>query len=99
MSTAQIKECIPVGCVLPTEVVGGREKGERVWGVSVHGGLFDRDLHPLPEDRLTHASENITLPQTSFAGDNNCHFLDVPCKKDSICETGMYKIYKFTLHL
>ena len=24
-----------------------------------------------PVDRMTHASENITLPQTSFAGDKN----------------------------
>ena len=34
------------------------------------GGLCHRDLHLPPVNRMTHACENITLDQTSFAGGN-----------------------------
>ena len=36
-----------------------------------------------PVDRMTHASENITLPQTSFAGGNK-DVLAVPLKMNQI---------------
>ena len=41
-------------------------------GVSVQGGLWGLcpGGDPPPADRMTDASENITLPQTSFAGGN-----------------------------
>ena len=45
------QECIPVGCVPPA-------------AVAVPGGSTP---HPRWTEFLTHASENITLPQTSFA--------------------------------
>ena len=40
-------------------------------GVPGLGGVVHLVSHsPPPVDRMTHASENITLPQTSFAGGN-----------------------------
>ena len=33
------------------------------------------DIIQRPHPRMTHASKNITLPQTSFAGGNNCKFI------------------------
>ena len=35
------------------------------------GNPFPRPVTPLWAETLTHATENITLPQTSFAGSNN----------------------------
>ena len=61
--------------------MGTTRCGGRGWGVSLSwlgggvsvlaGGLCDRDLHPLPVNRMIHRCENITLPQTSLAGGNN----------------------------
>ena len=53
------QECIPVGCILPAAVA--------IRGVSRHP---PRPGTPLWTEFLTHAYENITLPQTSFAGGN-----------------------------
>ena len=44
-----------------------------VRGVSVLGRLCDRDLSLPPVNRMTHACENSTFPQTSFAGGNKLH--------------------------
>ena len=44
--------------------------GYLVWGVPGRGGLTCPGTPPLWTEFLTHASENITLPQTSFAGGN-----------------------------
>ena len=41
------------------------------WGPLVGGALSGRGLCDRDLDRMTHASENITLPQTSFAGGKN----------------------------
>ena len=74
------QECIPVGCVPPDlyRTGGGLCPGD----VSVQGGLCPGGLcqenppgqRPLPPvNRMTSASKNITLPQTSFAGGKNRH--------------------------
>ena len=61
-----------------------------LWGVSAPGGVCSRGMSapggmwyssyteadtPLWTEFLTHATENITLPQTSFAGGNNAFYL------------------------
>ena len=58
------QECIPVGCV-PSAAVA------ICWGDVCPGGvcLVCPDI-PMWTEFLTHASENITLPQTSFARGN-----------------------------
>ena len=76
------QDCIPVGCIPPAcwlylpaftvlggcLVPGGLPQG--VWYPSMQ---WDRipPPHPLWTKFLTHATENITLPQTSFAGGND----------------------------
>ena len=61
---------IPVGCVPPASVVATRCQ---CWGSLSRGlcrgkgSLSRRGLPPPWTEWLTHASENITLPQTSFA--------------------------------
>ena len=57
----------PGGCLL----LGGvsASGGCLLGGVCSRGGQVRHSSPPV--DRMTHASENITLPQTSFAGSNN----------------------------
>ena len=47
----------------------------------VPGGVPGQALPPLWTEFLTHASENITLPQTSFAGGNNFRNLTILPRK------------------
>ena len=55
------QECIPVGCVPPAAVA-----------VSPATHTPPPGMHaPPPVNRMTDACENITLPQTSFAGGKN----------------------------
>ena len=76
------QECIPVGCVppaccpyFPACTAPGAVPGLGVYLVPGGvpgpgpGGYLPR-YSPLWTEFLTHASENITLPQTSFAGGN-----------------------------
>ena len=51
-------------------------KGESLSGGICPGGLCPGGLCPVrppPVNRITDASKNVTLPQTSFAGGNNVH--------------------------
>ena len=55
------QECIPIGCVPPAAVaISG--------GLHTHPHPCDQAPPPLWTETLIHATENITLPQTSFAG-------------------------------
>ena len=46
--------------------------GVPAWGVYLPGGVLAQVLPPPPwTEFLTHATENITLPKTSFTGGNN----------------------------
>ena len=58
-----IQECIPVGCI-PSVAVAVFGRGVSA-GCLPGGCLPRRDVHPLPlwTEFLTHAWENITLPQ------------------------------------
>ena len=56
----------PGGCLL---LEGVCLQGVSARGCLLPGGSGQALLPPV--DRMTHASENITLPQTSFAGSNN----------------------------
>ena len=79
------QECIPVGCIPPAlHCTGGLcPVGDLCpWGVSVretpspvHGGSLSG--RPPPPCGQTDACENITLPQTSFVGGKNRHYVDM----------------------
>ena len=66
------QECIPVGCLPPTLYrTGGLSPGGGLCpGGSQSGGSSIRET-PSPVNRMTDKCKNTTLPQTSFAGDNN----------------------------
>ena len=81
LSTNILKqECIPVGCVppaycpyLPACTAQGGVYIPGGGGVPARGVYLSRYTpSPLWTVFLTHASENITLPQTSFAEGNEC---------------------------
>ena len=75
------QECIPVGCVPSAAVAvsgGGSPHppgtGSPPWEqapLPPGAGTPPRAVPPPWTETLTHATENITLPQTSFAGGNN----------------------------
>ena len=76
-----------VGCLFP----GGSGLGGAPGGSGPGGGCFIQHIlradppTPLWTEFLTHASENITLPQTSFAGGNKMSSLQV----SHICSSGV----------
>ena len=77
----QKQECIPVGCIPPALYrtgVSAQGRGLYLNGVSVGGGV-------LSVNRMTDACENITLPQTSFAGGNytRSHLLRILLQRSS----------------
>ena len=68
-------------------LVGGSPWGSPWQGVSLEGGLPGRGIYlaggspwqnPPPVNRMTDACENITLPQTSFAGGKNFASVTLP---------------------
>ena len=85
------QEYIPVGCVPPAHssylVVsaggyppGGTCPGGPAWGVYLSGVYLPRGgtcpgTGLLCTEFLTHSTENITLPQTSFAGGNYANLI------------------------
>ena len=81
------QECIPVGCVPPAAVAisggfphtppGARPPPIRDQTTPGPGTPPGTRHRPLWTETLTHATENITLPQTSFAGDKNMKNLTV----------------------
>ena len=71
------QESIQVGCVLP-RLLTGSGVGAVQRGEVLSGGR--RGLSITGSDIITHASETITSPQTSFAGDRNG---SVACRSDS----------------
>ena len=67
------QECIPVGCVLPAccpYLPACTAPRGCTWlgGVPAQGVYLPRYSLPPWTEFLTHATDNITLPQTSFAG-------------------------------
>ena len=74
------QECIPVGCVPPTAVA--------IRGVSTR--------HPPPREQepprgQTHTYKHITLPQTSFAGDNYCLQHKISITSNNCIQSGLLK--------
>ena len=87
------KDCIPVGCVPPARwpylpacsaQEGGLVRGGVAWS---RRGVY-RSMHwgrpPLWTEFLSYTSENITLPQTSFAGGKNRGNPLIPVQKESV---------------
>ena len=66
------QECIPVGSIPPAAVARDQAPPTRDQTPPGTRHTAPPDQAPLlSTETLTHATENITLPQTSFAGDNN----------------------------
>ena len=80
----QTQECIPVGCIPPASVAvsggWGCLPGDVSPGGVCPGGVCLGGCLPHPTPRgQTDACENITLPQTLFAGGDNIHALQGSC--------------------